>query len=187
MGGMIAQQLAARLPERVLSLCSMMSTTGARIAGLPHLSVLGILFRRAPSDRDAYVEHFLRIFRRIGSPSFPVDEERARGLARAGYDRCFYPAGVARQLVGVIASGNRTADLRRIRAPTVVIHGRDDPLIPLRGGRATARAIAGSQLIVIDGMGHDLPREVWPRIVDGIAQNAARADTGERAPQGEPA
>ncbi len=175
MGGMVAQQLAARHADRVLSLCSIMSTTGARIAGLPRLGVLGVLFRKAPRDRDAYVEHFLGIFKRIGSPGFPVDEDRARTLARAGYDRCFYPAGVERQLVAIMASGNRTEDLRRITAPTVVIHGRDDPLVPLRAGRATARAIPGAQLVVIDGMGHDLPREVWPQIADAIERNAARA------------
>jgi pimeloyl-ACP methyl ester carboxylesterase len=187
MGGMIAQQLAARHPDRVLSLCSIMSTTGARVAGLPRLGVLGILFRKAPRDRDAYVEHFLRIFRRIGSPGFALDEERARNLARAGYDRCFYPAGVERQLVAIVASGNRTADLRRITAPTLVIHGRDDPLVPLRAGRATARAISGAQLLVIDGMGHDLPREAWPQIADAIDRNAARAGTPAPAVQGEPA
>jgi pimeloyl-ACP methyl ester carboxylesterase len=180
MGGMIAQQLAARHPDRVLSLCSIMSTTGARIAGLPRLGVLGVLFRKAPRDRDAYVEHFLRIFKRIGSPGFPMDEERVRTLASAGYDRCFYPAGVERQLVAIMASGNRTADLRRVTAPTLVIHGGDDPLVPLRGGRATARAIHGAQLLVIDGMGHDLPREAWPQIADAIERNAGRAEAPGR-------
>jgi len=187
MGGMIGQQLAARYPDRVLSLCSIMSTTGARVAGLPRLSVLGVLFRKAPRDREAYVEHLLRIFRRIGSPGFPLDEERVRNLARAGYDRCFYPAGVERQLVGIMASGNRTADLRRITAPTLVIHGRDDPLVPLRAGRATARAIHGAQLLVIDGMGHDFPRGAWPQIADAIERNAARVATPAPAPHREPA
>jgi pimeloyl-ACP methyl ester carboxylesterase len=186
MGGMVAQQVSARYPDRVLSLCSIMSTTGARVAGLPRLSVLGTLFRKAPRDRDAYIEHFVRIFKRIGSPGFEIDEERVRTLAATGYDRCFYPQGVERQLVGILASGNRTADLGRIKAPTVVIHGRDDPLIPLRAGRATARAIHGSQLLVIDGMGHDLPRQVWPQIADAIERNAERAAAAP-APQGEPA
>jgi pimeloyl-ACP methyl ester carboxylesterase len=187
MGGMIAQQFAALHPQRTLSLCSIMSTTGARIVGLPRLSALGLLFRKAPRDREAYAEHFLRIFKTIGSPGFPVDEDRVRALALAGYDRCFYPVGVERQLVGIMASGNRTADLGRIKAPTVVIHGRDDPLIPLRAGRATARAIPGSRLLVIDGMGHDLPREAWPRIADAFEQNAARTGGVDRARQPDPA
>jgi pimeloyl-ACP methyl ester carboxylesterase len=181
MGGMIAQQLAARHPDRVLSLCSIMSTTGARVAGLPRLSVLGVLFRKAPRDRDAYADHFLSIFKRIGSPGFPLDEERARTLALAGFDRCFHPRGVERQLVAILASGNRTGDLRRIKAPTLVIHGREDRLVPLRAGRATARAIPGAELLVIDGMGHDLPQPAWPRMVDAIERNAARSATATPA------
>jgi pimeloyl-ACP methyl ester carboxylesterase len=175
MGGMIAQQLAVRYPQRILSLCSIASTTGARIAGMPRLGVLGVLFKRAPRDRDAYIEHFVRIFNRIGSPGFPIDQERVRALAAAGYDRCFYPAGVERQMVAILASGNRTAGLRRITAPTVVIHGTDDQLVPPRAGRATAKAIPGARLIEVPGMGHDLPRQVWPRIADAVTENAARA------------
>ena len=118
MGGMIAQQLAARYPERC-SRCARSCPRPARGWSAFLVSACsGTLFRKAPRDREAYVEHFLRIFRRIGSPGFALDEERVRNLARAGYDRCFYPAGVERQLVGIMASGNRTSDLQRITAPT---------------------------------------------------------------------
>jgi pimeloyl-ACP methyl ester carboxylesterase len=121
------------------------------------------------------IERALKTFKAIGSPGFPRDEERIRDVVGRSYDRCFHPAGVAHQLVAIMASGNRTRALRAIRAPTLVIHGEDDPLINVSGGRATARAIPGAQLMTIPGMGHDLPRELWPRIVDGVVANAARA------------
>ena len=175
MGGMIAQTMAIRRPERVLSLASMLSTTGDRWVGTPRLKVWSVLTRRAPNDRDAYVEHFLRVFRMIGSPAYPAGEERTRALAAATYDRCHYPAGTARQLAAIMASGSRTAGLRRLEVPTVVIHGEDDPLVPLRAGVATARAIRGAELIKIPGMGHDMPKELWPTYVDAIAKNADRA------------
>ncbi len=175
MGGMIAQTMAIRSPERVLSLASMLSTTGDRWVGTPRLKVWSVLTRRAPDDRDAYVEHFLRVFRLIGSPAYPHDEERTRALAAAAYDRCHYPAGTARQLAAIMASGSRTAGLRRLEVPAVVIHGEDDPLVPLRAGVATARAIPGAELIKIPGMGHDMPKELWPTFVEAIAKNAERA------------
>jgi pimeloyl-ACP methyl ester carboxylesterase len=175
MGGMIAQTMAIRSPERVLSLGSMLSTTGDRWVGTPRLKVWSVLMRRAPNDRDAYVEHFVRVFRMIGSPAYPADEERSRALAAATYDRCHYPAGTARQLAAIMASGSRTAGLRRLEVPTVVIHGEKDPLVPLRAGVATARAIPGAELIKVPGMGHDMPKELWPTYVDAIAKNADRA------------
>jgi pimeloyl-ACP methyl ester carboxylesterase len=175
MGGMIAQTMAIRSPERVLSLASMLSTTGDRWVGTPRLKVWSVLTRRAPDDRDAYVEHFLRVFRMIGSPAYPLDEERTRKLAAATYDRCHYPAGTARQLAAIMGSGSRTAGLRRLEVPTVVIHGEDDPLVPLRAGVATARAIPGAELIKLPGMGHDMPKELWPVFVEAIARNADRA------------
>ena len=134
-----------------------------------------MLLRPAPSERAAYIEHAVRAARVIGSPGFPFDPERIRRRAAAGYDRCHYPAGAARQLAAIVASGDRTAALRSVRAPTVVIHGREDPLVPLAGGLATAAAIPGARLLVINGMGHDLPAPVWPQVVDAIAENARRA------------
>ena len=175
MGGMIAQQMAIEAPERVLSLASMMSTTGDRFVGTPKLRVWSVLMRRAPHDRDAYIEYFARVFRMIGSPAYRPDDERVREEAGATFDRCHDPAGTARQLAAVLASGSRTAALRELRVPTVVIHGEADPLLPVRGGRATAKAIPGAELITIPGMGHDLPRELWPTFVDAIARNAERA------------
>jgi pimeloyl-ACP methyl ester carboxylesterase len=175
MGGMIAQTMAIRRPERVLSLASMLSTTGDRRVGTPKLRVWSVLMRRAPRDRDAYIEYFVRVFRMIGSPAYPSDEERSRELAAATYDRCHYPAGTARQLAAIMASGSRTAGLRELDLPTVVIHGEADPLVPLRAGIATARAIPGAELIKISGMGHDMPEPLWPTFVEAIAKNADRA------------
>jgi pimeloyl-ACP methyl ester carboxylesterase len=181
MGGMIAQTMALRRPERVLSLTSIMSTTGERRAGRPKLRVWGVLLRRAPRDKDAAVEYFVRVFRLIGSKGFPVDEDRIRALAAEAYDRGHSPAGTGRQLAAIMASGDRTARLRGLQVPTLVFHGRDDPLIPFRGGRATADAIPGARLVAIPGMGHDLPRQVWPQLVDAVAETAARASATQAA------
>ena len=181
MGGMIGQTLAIERPERVLSLASIMSTTGDRRAGMPKLRVWSLMMRRAPQERDAYVRYFVRVFRMIGSPAYRIDEERSRELAAATYDRSHYPAGTARQLAAILASGSRTAALRQLDVPTVVIHGESDPLVPLRAGLATARAIPGAELITIPGMGHDLPRELWPTFVDAIAKNADRATAKQPA------
>jgi pimeloyl-ACP methyl ester carboxylesterase len=175
MGGMIAQTMAIRRPERVLSLGSMLSTTGDRRVGTPKLRVWSLLLRQAPQGRDAYIAYFVRLFRMIGSPDYPAEEERIRELAAATYDRCHYPAGTARQLAAILASGSRTAGLRQLDVPTVVIHGRSDPLVPLRGGVATARAVPGAELITIAGMGHDMPKQLWPTFVDALARNADRA------------
>jgi pimeloyl-ACP methyl ester carboxylesterase len=182
MGGMIAQQMAIEAPGRVLSLASMLSTTGDRFVGTPKLRVWSVLMRRAPHGRDAYIEYFIRVFRMIGSPAYRPDDERVRELAGATYDRSHNPAGTARQLAAVLASGSRTAALRELRVPTVVIHGEADPLLPVRGGRATAKAIPGAELITIPGMGHDLPKELWPTFVDAIARNAERAAAPAAAP-----
>jgi pimeloyl-ACP methyl ester carboxylesterase len=175
MGGMIAQAMAISRPERVLSLTSIMSTTGERRAGMPKLRVWSLLMRRAPRDREAFQDYFVRMFRIIGSPGFPEDESRVRELAAATFDRAHRPAGTARQLAAILASGDRTPALRRLQVPTTVIHGTDDPLIPFRGGVATARAIPGAELVAIPGMGHDLPREVWPRFHQALAKNSERA------------
>ncbi|MEA2453857.1 MAG: hypothetical protein QOI45_119 [Thermoleophilaceae bacterium] len=175
MGGMIAQTMAIKRPERVRSLTSIMSTTGERRAGRPKLRVLSVLMRRAPEEKQAYIEHFVRVFRMIGSKGFPFDDDRARELAAATYERGHFAAGTGRQLGAIIASGDRTAQLRSVTVPTTVIHGRDDPLVPFRGGRATAAAIPDARLIAIPGMGHDLPREVWPQVVEAIAETAGRA------------
>jgi pimeloyl-ACP methyl ester carboxylesterase len=176
MGGMIAQTIAARNPERVRSLCSIMSSPGGRRAAtMPRMSVIGTLLSRPPSEREAYAEHVAKLFERIGSPGFDHDPERLRRRALAQYDRCFYPVGAARQLMAIVASGDRTDEIRGITAPTLAIHGRDDKLLPAAGGEAVAAAIPAARFELIDGMGHDLPEQLWPRIVASIAENAGRA------------
>jgi pimeloyl-ACP methyl ester carboxylesterase len=181
MGGMIAQTMAIRRPERVRSLAPVMSTTGERRQSRPKLRLWSLLLQRAPQRRDQYIEYFVRAFHTIGSPGYPPDEARLRELAGATYDRGHHPAGTGRQLAAIMASGDRTEQLRRVIVPTVVIHGTDDPLVPFRGGVATARAIPNAQFLAIPGMGHDLPREVWPKIVDAVVANAARAGAAQAA------
>ncbi len=176
MGGMIAQTVAARHPQAVRSLVSIMSNTGSRRSGQPTLRVYPVLLGRPPSGRAAYIARMERVFAAIGSTGLPRDTEDIRALADLSYDRNHDPRGPGRQLAAIIASGDRTEELRRIGAPTLVIHGSADPLVAPSGGRATARAIPGAELIEIPGMGHDLPRAAWPTLIDAIAGHAARAD-----------
>ena len=176
MGGMIAQTLAAQRPELVRSLVSIMSNTGSMRSGQPALRVYSVFLRRAPRRRDAFVEHMVRVFDAIGSPGLPRDGEDIRELAALSFDRDSDATGAGRQLAAIIASGDRTASLHSITAPTLVIHGAADRLVAPSGGRATARAIRGSSLMMIPGMGHDLPRAAWPRIIDAIVEHAERAD-----------
>ncbi len=183
MGGMIAQTLAARHPEQVRSLTSMMSNTGALTNGQPALRLYPFFLRRRPVGLDEYVAHFARLFAAIGSTGLPRDPDEVRELAGISYERDHDIAGPGRQLAAIIASGDRTRELRRIAAPTLVIHGTADPLVHPSGGRATARAIKGAKLISVEGMGHDLPRAVWTQLIDAIAENAARAGgTPDRHP-----
>jgi pimeloyl-ACP methyl ester carboxylesterase len=175
MGGMIAQTLAARHPERVRSLVSIMSNTGALSNGQPALRLYPFFLRRPAAGRDAYVAHFERLFAAIGSRGLPREPDEIRELAQLSYERDHDPAGPGRQLAAILASGDRTAELRQIQAPTLVLHGTADPLVRPSGGRATARAIKGAKLKTVQGMGHDLPRAVWTELIDAIAENAARA------------
>jgi pimeloyl-ACP methyl ester carboxylesterase len=174
LGGMIGQTVAIRDPERALSLTSIMSTTGDRAVGQPHPVALPALLRRPPVDRDEFAEFVVETWRVIGSPGFEPDEGALRRRAAAIYDRGLHSDGTARQLLAILASGDRTQALWRLDVPTVVIHGTDDVLIDVSGGRATAAAIPGAKLELIPGMGHDLPRQLWPRFVDLIVENAER-------------
>src|SRR5918999_2385379 len=176
MGGMIAQTLAARHPGRVLSLVSMMSNTGGRWSGQPSPRLYHVLLKPPPRDRERYMEHAVWVFSKIGSPGFERDDDDLRRIAGLSYDRGINPAGTSRQLAAIIASGDRTPLLRTITAPTLVIHGAKDRFVPPSGGRATAKAIPGARLLLIDGMGHDIPRGVWPQMLAAIEQNAAPAD-----------
>jgi pimeloyl-ACP methyl ester carboxylesterase len=183
MGGMIAQTLAIEHPERMRSLVSMLSNTGSRWTGMPSRKAMAVLLGRPPRGRDSAIERAVKTFKVIGSPGYPFEEERVRQIAGRSYDRGHSAAGVLRQLHAVTASGDRTQALRGVRIPTLVIHGNRDPLVRPAGGRATARAIPNARLKLVDGMGHDLPRQLWPVFVEEIATNAARAGRGEAAKQ----
>jgi pimeloyl-ACP methyl ester carboxylesterase len=177
-GGMIAQTMAVEHPERVLSLTSIMSTTGARDVGQPHPEVIPLLLTRPPDDREGYAEYGVRTFREIGSwdlAGSASEERRIRERGRASYDRGFNPDGTGRQLAAIIASGDRSERLREISVPTLVIHGTKDKLVDVSGGKATAEAIPGARLELVEGMGHDLPPPLWERFAELIAENAARA------------
>jgi pimeloyl-ACP methyl ester carboxylesterase len=180
MGGMIGQVLAAEHPELVRSLTSIMSTTGSRWHGQPALSVYRYLLRPPPRDRDGYVERAAEVFGLVGSTGFPRDEAYIRERAARSYDRGYDVRAGGRQLGAIVASADRTEQLRTIAAPTLVIHGTVDKMIKPSGGRATARAIPGARLLEIEGMGHDLPRGVWPRILDAVSEHA-RAASGRQA------
>lgn len=184
MGGMIAQQMAGLYPERVLSLVSIMSTTGNQSVGEARPEALSALVGVAPEDREGNVDFQAGVFKVIGSPGYPYDEEMVRQLAGESYDRCHDPAGFARQLLGILDSGDRTQTLAKVRVPTLVIHGEDDPLITVSGGEATAEAIPGAQLWKIPGMGHDMPLQLWEQLVDRIVENAERATAGAAAKKG---
>lgn len=175
LGGMVAQTMAVVHSSRVRSLASVMSTSGTRRAFARPRAIRALL-GKAPRTREQAIERQLAYLRVCGSTGHPIDWELAREIAGRAWDRAgVYPRGFARQLAAVFATGDRTAALRLIRAPTVVIHGEVDPLIPVFGGRMTARAIPGARLMIIPGMGHDLPRAVWPKIAGAIAENARRA------------
>jgi pimeloyl-ACP methyl ester carboxylesterase len=178
MGGMIGQHMAFRYPARTLSLASIMSGAGGRVAGAPRLSILPLFLSKAPADgKAAYIERTLELFRAIGSPKY-FDEESVREISALSWERGITMAGTGRQLAAIVADGNRTKRLHRITAPTLVIQGTADKLATPSGGKAVARAIPGARLMMIDGMGHDLPRKLWPRLIDAIAENAARAPEG---------
>jgi pimeloyl-ACP methyl ester carboxylesterase len=176
MGGMIAQLVAVRAPQRVRSLTSIMSTTGDPSVGAPAEAALGVLLAPPATGRNAAVQRAVDTYRVIGSPGFEFDESALRDRAGLSFDRAYDPAGVARQLAAILTTPDRTRDLKDITVPTLVVHGAADALVDVSGGRATAAAIPDAELLVIDGMGHDLPRAVWPQLIERIAGLVARAD-----------
>lgn len=175
MGGMIAQTLAIRHPERLASLTSIASHDGSRRFSLIHPKVARLMLQPPPRSRDEAMARAEAWFSVVGSKAFELDWPSIRERAARAYDRCFYPRGFARQLAAVLAGPPRGTALRFVRVPAAVIHGSVDPLISPAGGKATARAIPGTKLELVEGMGHDLPEGAWPIIVDVVAGVAARA------------
>lgn len=178
MGGMIAQLVAATYPDRVLSLTSIMSSTGN--PGLPPSKpeAMAVLTTRpAGTDVETMVAHGVRSEKIIGSPGYPADEAALAARVRRDYERMFYPAGPGRQLAAVVANGDRRPVISTIKAPTMVIHGADDPLVPVEAGRDTAATIAGARLTEVPGMGHNLPEELIPVILDAFEEVARQAET----------
>jgi pimeloyl-ACP methyl ester carboxylesterase len=171
LGGMIAQTIAIEHPERVLSLTSIMSTTGDPDVGLPTGEAMAALMAPPPRDRAAYQDAAVHHARVWGSPGL-YDEPRLRRTAGAAWDRGYNPAGTARQLAAVLASGSRSAALARLAVPTLVIHGTADTLVQPSGGERTAEVVPDAKLLVVEGMGHDLAPPLWPRLVDALADHA---------------
>jgi len=175
MGGMIAQSVAIEFPSRVLTLTSIMSSTGNPDLPPATPTAMGVLLAPPPTTREEAIERSVTVFRTIGSPGFEFDEAEVRHRAALGFDRGFNPAGTLRQMVAILASGSRKEALKAVRVPALVIHGKDDPLVPFPAGQDTAAAMPAAELLAIDGMGHDMPRAVWPRMVDAISALTARA------------
>ena len=176
MGGMIVQAMAIRDAKRVKSLTSIMSSTGNRELPPAKPEAMAALMSPAGTNREEVLARSLSVSKIIGSPGFPQDPAEVQARALEAYERAFYPVGVARQMAAVAANGSRKGALQKLDIPALVIHGKADPLVPVEGGIDTHEALRGSQLMVIDGMGHDLPRQVWPQIVSGITQLTKRAD-----------
>ena len=181
MGGMIAQTVAIEHPQRVRSLTSIMSTTGDAAVGRATEAAMSVLLAPPATNLEEALERTVKTYKVIGSPGFALDEEALRERTRLSFERAYDPLGVGRQLMAVLASGDRTARLRELDVPALVVHGAQDPLVQVSGGRATAAAIPGAELEVIEGMGHDLPRELWPVVADRIAALVARAEDRARA------
>ena len=175
MGGMIAQTMAITRPERVRSLTSIMSTTGKRSVGWQHPRLLPMLVAPRGAGRDAYAASSARMWAVIGSPAFPQEHGDVIARAHETFDRGVSASGVMRQMLAILHEGDRGPRLRSLRMPALVIHGAADRMVHVSGGRATARALPGAELLVVDGMGHDLPADLYPTFVDAIDRTIRRA------------
>ncbi len=176
MGGMIAQTLALEHPERVFSLVSIMSTTGRRSVGWQDPRLFPMLIGRGRHARESFIDQSEKTWATIGSPEYPTPPDKVRERAAETFDRGISTSGVMRQMQAVLAQPDRTRALHGLSIPTLVIHGLADRLVHVSGGRATARAIPGAELLLIPGMGHDLPDSLWPTFADGIERTARRAN-----------
>lgn len=176
MGGMIAQIMAVQRPERIMSLISMSSSTGNPGLAFPKPGNDGLPFEPEPEEREANIAYTVQGLRALAGRGFPFDEEGVRILVARAYDRAFYPEGRWRQLAAVIAAPSRKTALADVTVPTLVIHGDDDLLVPVEHGRDTADSIPGAELLIIPGMGHDLPRPAWPLIVEAVGRHTAYAE-----------
>jgi pimeloyl-ACP methyl ester carboxylesterase len=177
MGGYIAQTICLNHPDHVSSLTSIYSHTGNRTAFMPTQEVMEVLLTPSPDDRAGYVDHMTRLLRVIFGSGLPFDEEFHRELVGSYYDRGFYPEGVIRHYLAIMTQKDRTADLSRITVPTMVVHGDDDPMVPLAGGEATAAAIPNATLKVFKGMGHVMPNlnAYWADILDELVEHMKAA------------
>jgi pimeloyl-ACP methyl ester carboxylesterase len=180
MGGMIAQILALRHPQRLLSLTSIYSTTGDPDLPQPQPAALEALLTPQPVERQAYIDFNAITMQAIAGAGFPFDEQFIRRVSARAYDRAFYPAGVGRQMMAVMAQEDRTAALGSVTVPTLVVHGTADPLVPAAHGQATADAVPGAQLLLVEGMGHDLTHTSgpWPQVIDAIAAHTKQVVSG---------
>ncbi len=176
MGGMIAQHLAIDTPDRVASLTSIMSTPGGRRHWIGQPRALSTLLGSRPKSREEGAAFLVEVLRVLNGPVLPFPEVEIRARAAEAVARSWHPAGFPRQLAAILASGNRTAALAKVRTPTLVLHGAADPLIPVSAGIATARAVPGATLRIVPGMGHSLPPAVWPEVVDAIVEHARGAE-----------
>ena len=175
MGGMIAQTIAIRHPSRVLSLISIYSSTGNPDLPRPTPEAMKVLMTAPPADREGFIEYQMRVRKILSGPGFAIDEAWVREIMAQSYDRCFCPQGAGRQLLAILTQTDRRPALADLKAPTLVIHGTDDPLVPVEAGKDTARSIPGAELMLIEGMGHDIPHGgAWPRIVEAIAAHTQK-------------
>ncbi len=176
MGAAIAQTVTIRHPSRVLSLIPIYGTTGNPELPMPKPEVYSVFITPPPEGREAFIQHFIDGVKTLAGPGFPFDEEWHSKIADQAYDRSFYPQGVALQMAAIVAHGNRKPSLTSVTAPTLVIHGTDDPIVLVEGGKDTAEAITGAELLLIEGMGHDLPngKGAWPQIIDAIADHTRK-------------